>query len=34
MEIDPADLGVLLEGLELSANRRRTTRVAPAVALR
>jgi transposase len=34
MEIESADLAVLLEGLELSERRRRPARVAPAVALR
>jgi len=34
MEVDPAELAVLLEGLELSDKRRRAARVTPAVALR
>ena len=34
MEIEAAELGVLLEGLELSARRSRAARVTPAVVLR
>lgn len=34
MEIESAELAVLLEGLELSGRRRRAARVTPAVALR